>query len=378
MNNYLNQSIYTCKDPRLLITDIATTPEQYYVTRLKKDSTSERVLRYKSYKRTPIVIRCGKCQGCRKLTNDQWYLRLYHHYLSQPDSKMIFVTLTFNEAEYRYIMDYVTDMPKDEYSGTDFTPVYRKYIVPLKKRLRAERGENLEFDFFCVSELGDDNQRFHFHICLFWRNWRFFLNAATRWNKFHPYSKHYVKTKAGLRLQSDLEAYLQHKIERQWSNERYSNLENRYIFERHGKSRRISATGSIGNVTLFEADGVGMLKYVTSYALKCQHDGVTTYHRQTPALGKKYVADNLAQAVFDNNIHVGYCGSVKGKRLYIPLPRVYFRWFGDKAKMIDNFWQQLPLQLQRFVSLTHSDSLWQYFDDSMDISDEFDSESVGS
>ena len=36
MNNYLNQSIYTCKDPRLLITDVATTPEQYYVTRLKK------------------------------------------------------------------------------------------------------------------------------------------------------------------------------------------------------------------------------------------------------------------------------------------------------------------------------------------------------
>ena len=290
MYNYLNQSIYTCKDPRLLITDVATTSEQCYVTRLKKDSTIERVLRYKSYKRTPIVIRCGKCQGCRKLTNDQWYLRLYHHFLSQPDSKMIFVTLTFNEEEYRYIMDYVTDMPKDEYSGTDFTPVYRKYIVPLKKRLRAERGENLEFDFFCVSELGDDNQRFHFHICLFWRNWRFFLDAATRWNKFHPYSKHYVKTKSGLRLQSDLEAYLQHKIERQWSNERYTNLENRYIFERRGKSRRISATGSIGNVTLFEADGVGMLKYVTSYSLKCQHDGVTTYHRQTPALGKKYVA----------------------------------------------------------------------------------------
>ena len=118
MNNYLNESIYTCQDPRLLITDVATTPEQYYITRLKKDSTSERVLRYKSYRRTPIVIRCGKCQGCRKLTNDQWYLRLYHHFLSQPDSKMVFVTLTFNEDEYRYIMDNVTDMPQDEYSGT--------------------------------------------------------------------------------------------------------------------------------------------------------------------------------------------------------------------------------------------------------------------
>ena len=372
MNNYSNESVYTCEDPRLLITDVATSPEQYYITRLKKDSTSERVLRYKSYKRTPIVIRCGKCVGCRRLSNDQWFLRLYHHYLSQPDSKIVFITLTFNEDEYRYIMSHVTDMPKDEFSGTDFTPVYRRYIVPLKKRLRAERGENLKFDFFCVSELGETYQRFHFHICLFWRNWRFFLNKAVSWNSCHPYSKHYVKTKAGLRLQTDIEAYLQHKIERQWSKERFTSLEGRYIFERHGKSRRISSSGSLGNITLFIADGVGMLKYVTSYALKCQHDGVTTYHRQTPALGKRYAEDNLKQSIYDNTTHVGFAGTVHGKRLYIPLPRVYFRWFGDKAKMISNFWQQLPLQLQRFINLTHSGSLWQYFDDSLDVSDRFD------
>lgn len=371
MNNYNNESIYQCSDPRLLITDIATTPEQYPVVRLKKDSTSETVLRYKSYKRTPIVIRCGKCVGCRKLTNDQWFLRLYHHYLSQPDSKMVFITLTFNEDEYRYIMSHVTDIPKDNYSGTDFTPVYRKYIVPLKKRLRAERGENLQFDFFCVSELGEEYNRFHFHICLFWRNWRLFSQPAILWNSSHPYSKHYVKTKQGLRLQTDLESFLQHKIERQWSNDRYSSLDDRYIFERYGKSRRISATGSIGNVTLFISDGVGMLKYVTSYALKCQHDGITTYHRQTPALGKQYAHDNLSQMIFDNNTHVAFAGSVKGNRLYIPIPRVYFRWFGDKAKMIDNFWHQLPLQLQRFVNSEHIDGIWQYYDDDLDCSDNF-------
>lgn len=371
MKNYTNESVYTCSQPRLLVTDVATTSEQYKTWKMEKSGRVVDVYRYRSYTRTPIVIRCGKCSGCRKLSNDQWFLRLYHHYLSHQDCKLVFVTLTFNEDEYRYIMQHVTDMPKDAFSGTDFTPVYRKYIVPLKKRLRAERGENLDFDFFCVSELGEDNQRFHFHVCMFWKNWSFFSSAASAWNISHPYSKHYVKSKNGLRLQTDLESYLQHKIERQWSSERYSSLDSRYIFERNGRSRRISAVGALGNVTLFIADGVGMLKYVTSYALKCQHDGVTTYHRQTPALGKKFASDNLRDVLYNNSEHVANAGVVKCNRIYVPIPRVYFRWFGDKAKMIERFWSQLPLQLQRFIIKENKTELYQCFDDSLGISDEF-------
>ena len=371
MKNYSNESVYTCRNPRLLVTDVATSPERYKTWKMEKSGNITSIYRYVSYARTPIVIRCGKCVGCRKLSNDQWFLRLYHHYLSQPDSKLVFITLTFNEEEYRYILQNVTDMPKDAYSGTDFTPVYRKYIVPFKKRLRALRGENLEFDFFCVSELGDDNKRFHFHICLFWRNWSLFSSDALFWNMAHPYSKHYVKTKSGLRLQSDLESFLQHKIERQWSSERFSSLDDRYIFERKGRNRRISAKGSLGNVTLFIADGVGMLKYVTNYTLKCQHDGITTYHRQTPALGKKYAADNLSDILFNNSECVSFAGKVNQRSNFIPIPRVYFRWFGDKAKMIERFWSNLPLQLQRFIIQEHKSELYQCFDDSLDVNVEF-------
>lgn len=96
-----------------------------------------------------------------------------------------------------------------------------------------------------------------------------------------------------MRLQTDLESYLQHVIERQFSSERFSSLEDRYIFERHGKSRRITSKGSYGNVTLFIADGVGMLKYVTNYMTKCQHDGYDTYHRQSRGLGKNMLPSIL-------------------------------------------------------------------------------------
>ena len=306
-------------------------------------------MRYENYRKTPVVVRCGKCPSCRKLQNDTWYCRLYHQYLSEPDSKLVFITLTFNEEEYKYIEQYLKDIPIDQWHKDDYTPVFRYYIRPLIKRLRAKRGENLEFSYYCVSERGEQYGRFHFHLCLFWRNHSLFSHVASEWNAKHPYSKHYVKTKRGLRLQTDLESYLQHVIERQFSSERFSSLEERYIFERHGKSRRITSKGSYGNVTLFIADGVGMLKYVTNYMTKCQHDGYDTYHRQSRGLGKKYASEHLAPLLYDDNLPFCYVGSSGGHLLTCPTPRTYFRWFGDKQKQIDRFWSVNSMLVEQYL-----------------------------
>lgn len=346
---YINESKYACQNPLLLQLQIATTSKQYKAFRFNKKGERVSVMRYENYRKSPVVVRCGKCPSCRKLQNDTWYCRLYHQYLSEPDSKLVFITLTFNEEEYKYIEQYLKDIPIDQWHKDDYTPVFRYYIRPLIKRLRAKRGENLEFSYYCVSERGERYGRFHFHLCLFWRNHSLFSHVASEWNIKHPYSKHYVKTKRGLRLQTDLESYLQHIIERQFSSERFSSLEERYIFERHGKSRRITSKGSYGNVTLFIADGVGMLKYVTNYMTKCQHDGYDTYHRQSRGLGKKYASEHLSTLLYDDNLPFCYVGNSNGHLITCPTPRTYFRWFGDKQKQIDRFWSVNSMLVERYL-----------------------------
>lgn len=341
MQDFIHESKYKCKDSFLLNMPCALTSKQYRTYRFDKNGERVPTLRYERYRKTPIVVRCNKCDGCRRLQNDTWFLRMYHEFLGHPNSKLVFITLTFNEDEYRYIESHLKDMPKDQWHKDDYTPVYRYYIVPFKKRLRA--SEKLQFSFYCVSERGERNGRYHFHLVLFWHNWKDFQNIADAWNISHPFSLHYVRSKRspnGLRLQTSLEGYLQHIVERQFSRERHSSLSDRYIFERKGKSRRISSKGSYGNVTLFIADGVGMLRYVTNYVSKCQHDGSDTYHRQTPGLGKKFVAENLKDLLFDDNLPLCCCGkNSKGNLLFLPTPRIYFRWFGDKDKLIIRFWK---------------------------------------
>lgn len=353
MQDYLHKSIYECQRPLLLNTDVATSPDRvpgYRYDPKKRQRVATQY--YASYRRVALPLRCGKCPACRKMQNDQWFLRLYHHYLGDTSVKMCFVTLTFTADEYRHLMSHYVDIPLDEYNGADYRPVFRHYIVPLKKRLRA--SEKMEFDFFCVSEFGEEYGRFHFHICLFLRNSASFLSAASNYNARHPYSKHYIKSKNGIRLQTDLESYLQHIFERQWSSERHTSLSDRYVTERKGRHRRVTAKRSYGNVTLFIADGVGMLKYMTNYTVKCLHDGVTTYHRQTPGLGKLYAKDNLAELIFADTLPVCFAGKVNGRSLFIPTPRAYFRWFGDKAKMIGHFWSYYPNLVSSWNS-THPD-----------------------
>lgn len=369
MKNYKNESIYECERPILLKTDIATTPRQRNITKRKADGSLYRSRIYCDTRPSFNPVRCGHCVGCQRLLNDQWFVRMLHQYYGlcseygRDDVAIGFATLTFNNEHLRHCYEKLIDIPLDEYHGADYRPVYNYYVVPFKKRLRAERGENLHFDYYCVSEFGEEKGRFHFHIVFFFRNLKDPLYIARRnsYVKAHQHDvRHYVRFKKSLRLQTDDELFLQSCIERQWTSERYVHKDDKLIVERgkNGKRKLVTSVGSIGNVTFFIADSVGMLKYTTNYSVKCRKDGFSTYHRQTPALGKQYAKDNLSELIFKDLLPVCFVGDVNGKPLYIPTPRQYNKWFGDKWKQINSFWSSIERRIIQYEFKTGLSRYW--------------------
>lgn len=369
MPKYINQSIYECERPILLKTSCAVTPFQTLVTKRKVCGKDVQSLIYRDTRPTFNPVRCGRCNGCQRLLNDQWFVRMLHHYkglverYGRDDVAIGFATLTFNPEHMRYCYENLIDIPLDEFHGADYRPIYNHYVVPFKKRLRAKKGENLSFDFFCTSEFGEQYNRFHFHVVFFFRGltspeYRISRDSYVRAHQRDV--RHYVRFKKELRLQTDDELYLQSCLERQWTSTRYVKRSDRLVVERskNGKRKRVTSVGIIGNVSFFIADSVGMLKYTTNYTVKCRKDGISTYHRQTGGLGKEYASKHLSQLIFDDMLPVCSTGKVKGKELFIPTPRVYNRWLGDKWKQIRSFWSTVEDRIVQYERKTGYSRYW--------------------
>ena len=352
--DFRSSSLYQCESPVLLRrVSIPYTDRRTESFRSRKDvdySTGEIV--YKHIRESvnldnrcvPLVVRCGRCEHCRKYQNDEWATRMIMEQIGSQCS-VFFVTLSFGEAHYSKI------------SSVEKTQVYREYIVPFKKRLRSY---GLKFRFFCVSELGEQSGRFHFHMLLFVTQdslvsikglAKDFCNLyANPASKYDDSLRLYVKgSDHRYRLQSDVEVYLQSLVMRAWtdSKQRYNvPPEIHFTVKNCKRVKSVSYPDQIGWVTLSQCESFGAMRYITSYATKCIHDGVTTYHRQSPALGKSYVDNNIRGS--KTMLESGECRADYWTfgNLPILLPRYFIRKFMPEQKRYDRFWryyQSIPL-----------------------------------
>lgn len=346
--DFRSKSIYECENPVLLRSVSVPFSDRKTIglrTRICVDrSTGELGREFFSdainldNRNVPLIVRCGKCDHCRKYQNDEWSTRMIMEQIGS-ESVCFFVTLSFGEKYYA------------EVSSVEKTQVYRDFVVPFKKRLRSY---GLKFRFFCVSELGEEFGRFHFHLLLFVEKSELVtlrILAKGYCDKYAalslPYKESirlYVKSAKGdYRLQTDMEVYVQNLIQRAWSDnkQRYDNCPDiHFTVNKNGQTvKSVSYPNQFGWVSCSQCETFGAVKYVTSYTQKCIHDGVTTYHRQSPALGKCYV---------DNNIRGSKTMLESGESREdfwtfgtIPsvLPRYFIRKFMPEQKRYNRFWK---------------------------------------
>lgn len=353
--DFRSSSLYQCESPVLLRrVSIPYTDRSIDSFRPRKtvdNRTGEVVYKHIRHsvnldnRSVPLVVRCGRCEHCRKYQNDEWATRMIMEQIGSECS-VFFVTLSFAESHYKKIAD------------VEKTQVYRDYVVPFKKRLRSY---GVKFRFFCVSELGEQYGRFHFHLIIFIE--KLFLvslcdSARDFCNRYAPLSlpydeslRLYVKGSDGrYRLQTDFEVYLQTLVMRAWTDakQRYDVPPRINFTAKKGRYvKSVSYPDQIGWVSLSQCESFGAMRYITSYATKCQHDGVITYHRQSPGLGKCYVDNNIMGSKV--MLESGDCRAGYWTYGSLPtlLPRYFIRKFMPEQKRYDRFWQyykSIPLK----------------------------------
>lgn len=345
--DFRSSSIYKCSSPlqlrRLSVPLSSRSSLAYRPRRVVDYATGEfsdvfvPSLVHSDNRSISLSVRCGKCEHCRKYQNDEWANRMIMEQIGSQSS-VFFVTLSFGDCYF------------DNVSSVEKTQVYRDYVVPFKKRLRSY---GVRFRFFCVSELGENYGRFHFHLLLFIAKENisslsalakgFCDNYASLSLPYYKSLRLFVKgSDRRFRLQTDIEVYLQCLVMRSWTDckQRYDVPPEIHFTYKNGKRvKSVSYPHQIGWVTLSQCESFGAMHYVTSYATKCIHDGVTTYHRQSPGLGKSYV---------DNNIRGSKTMLESGESradywtfgtLPTLMPRYFIRKFMPEDLRIRRFWQ---------------------------------------
>ncbi len=118
-----------------------------------------------------LQVACGQCLGCRLDHALMWAIRIVHEsYLHLDTQGNCFVTLTYRDPEACTDKQYKAGhfIPAD-YSlrprdVKNFIRALRKHEAKLAKS--EERWPNKKKYFYC-GEYGDENQRPHYHLCLF-------------------------------------------------------------------------------------------------------------------------------------------------------------------------------------------------------------------
>lgn len=345
--DFRSSSIYKCSSPlrlcRLSVPLSSHTSVTYRPRRVVDYATGEfsdvfvPSLVHSDNRSIPLVVRCGKCEHCRKYQNDEWRNRMIMEQIGS-DSSVFFVTLSFGECYF------------DKVASVEKTQVYRDYVVPFKKRLRSY---GVRFRFYCVSELGENYGRFHFHLLLFIAKESivslsalakgFCDNYASLSLPYDNSLRLFVKgSDKRFRLQTDIEVYLQCLVMRAWTEckQRYDVPPGIHFTYKNGKRvKSVSYPDQIGWVTLSQCESFGAFHYVTSYATKCIHDGIVTYHRQSPALGKCYVDNNVRGSKDMLSSGVSRLDYWTFGSLPTFIPRYFIRKFMPEDLRIRRFWQ---------------------------------------
>lgn len=95
----------------------------------------------------PVTVACGQCIGCRLEHSRQWAMRCYHEASLYEHNS--FITLTYDNE----------NLPRD--LSLDITH-FQKFMKRLRK---AYAGKKIRY-FHC-GEYGTENNRPHYHACLF-------------------------------------------------------------------------------------------------------------------------------------------------------------------------------------------------------------------
>jgi len=95
---------------------------------------------------TEQLIPCGQCTGCRLERSRQWAMRCVEE--AKTHEKNCFITLTYNDK----------NLPEN-------VSLVKRHLQLFIKRLRKKYGQKIRF--FACGEYGEENQRPHYHACLF-------------------------------------------------------------------------------------------------------------------------------------------------------------------------------------------------------------------
>lgn len=98
-----------------------------------------------------IEVPCGKCSGCRRDKQNQWFIRFVEE---NKKNSCKFVTLTYDDEK----------IPKSiDEDGCIHYNVDKTDLQKFFKRMR----KNNKFKYFAVSEYGSVTQRPHYHLLIF-------------------------------------------------------------------------------------------------------------------------------------------------------------------------------------------------------------------
>ncbi len=135
-----------------------------------KDPTTGGLTFNKTGTAQAMSVACGQCLGCRLDHSLMWAIRIVHEsYLYQDLHGNCWVTLTYrdpcecNDQQYKDGQH----LPPDLSLQPDHVS---KFIRALRKDARKKDKKHKIRYFYC-GEYGDENERPHYHICLF--NYRF-------------------------------------------------------------------------------------------------------------------------------------------------------------------------------------------------------------
>lgn len=110
-----------------------------------------------------VPIGCGLCMECVNKKSSSWKIRLYEEI--KTDTKGLFVTLTFNDTSYDYLLK-KTKLPKETHKYVKDNEVATLATRRFLERWRKKHKKSIKH--WLITELGTENtERIHLHGILF-------------------------------------------------------------------------------------------------------------------------------------------------------------------------------------------------------------------
>ena len=100
-----------------------------------------------------------ECIECRKEKARNWRIRLAEELKNNPDA--LFITLTFNEENYRKLAWELFKKNKEDLNYTEQNEMCKKAVRRWLERIRKKTGKSVRH--WMVTEKGDDFGRIHLH-----------------------------------------------------------------------------------------------------------------------------------------------------------------------------------------------------------------------